>query len=219
MKWSWLRFAPWIDTRAQFVDSLPRKGKLLDLGSSDGGTLRHFRELRPDLSLASADIVGSPKEYPSDTDFRRADFDRDDLPWEESTFDGITCMHVVEHLQNPAHVMRESLRILKPGACLYIETPAPWTVKASSATGAAKGIVTVNFYDDPTHVSPVPIHEMQALADEIGFRRTRDGVSRNLLFAAAYPLLALLGGNSRKRYVAQLHWTGWSVFLILCREG
>jgi hypothetical protein len=63
MNWSSWRRIPWIDTRAKFVAGLEQGGSLLDLGSSDGGTLRHFNELRPDLRLASSDIA-APTSIP-----------------------------------------------------------------------------------------------------------------------------------------------------------
>jgi SAM-dependent methyltransferase len=214
MNWTWMRIASWIDTRARFVDSLPEGGKLLDLGSSDGGTLRHFAELRPDLPLAAGDIEGKPEAYPPSTDFRRSDFDRDPLPWSDGFFDGVTCMHVVEHLQNPAHLMREAFRVLAPGGSLYVETPAPETVDMKSATGGASGRVTVNFFDDPTHGRPVPVEELCRMALDAGFVSARHGVSRNWIFAAAYPVLRVLRPDSRGRYVAQLHWTGWSVYVV-----
>ena len=214
MNWSLLRHAPWIDTRARFVDGTPSGGKLLDLGSSDGGTLRHFAELRPDISLAAADIEGHPESYPAGTDFKRANFDHDALPWPERSFDRITCMHVVEHLQDPRHLISEAWRVLKPGGSLYIETPAPETTSMESATGSAKGRVTVNFFDDPTHVRPVPVEELTRLALDAGFREARTGVSRNLVFVGAYPLLRVFRPGSRHRFVAQLHWTGWSVYMI-----
>ncbi len=209
-----MRRASWLDTRARFVDMTPLGGTLLDLGASDGGTLRHFAELRPDLTLAAADIEGKPEAYPRGTDFKVADFDRDRLPWPDGSFDSITCMHVVEHLQDPTHLVSESLRLLKPGGRLYVETPAPKTVDMESATGAAKGRVTVNFFDDPTHVRPVPVGELAGIADQLGFRSTTVGVSRNWIFAAAYPLLRIVRSDSRDRYVAQIHWTGWSQFMI-----
>ena len=49
MNWRLLRPWPWLDTRAGFVARAPRGGRLLDLGASDGETLRHIAELRPDL--------------------------------------------------------------------------------------------------------------------------------------------------------------------------
>ncbi|MGK2963431.1 MAG: class I SAM-dependent methyltransferase [Gemmatimonadaceae bacterium] len=219
MNWTWMRIASWIDTRAKFVDSLPERGRLLDLGSSDGGTLRHFAELRPDLALAAGDIEGRPEAYPRSTDFRRSDFDRDPLPWSDGLFDGVTCMHVVEHLKDPSHLMREAFRVLAPEGKLYVETPAPETVNMKSATGSAKGRVTVNFFDDPTHLQPVPVEELTRMALDAGFDSVDHGVSRNLIFTAAYPVLRMLRPGSRHRYVAQLHWTGWSVYVIARKRG
>ncbi len=214
MNWSIMRRASWLDTRARFVDMTSHGGTLLDLGASDGGTLRHFAELRPDLTFAAADIEGKPEAYPRGTDFKVADFDRDRFPWPDASFDAITCMHVVEHLQDPTHLIRESHRLLRPGGRIYIETPAPKTVDMTSATGSAKGRVTVNFFDDPTHVRPVPVGDLQRIADHIGFHSVRSGVSRNWIFTAAYPLLRIVKPDSRNRYVAQIHWTGWSEYIV-----
>ena len=57
-----MRRFPWLDTRARFVARIPQAGKLLDLGSSDGETLCHIAELRPDLRLFAADMAGQPQK-------------------------------------------------------------------------------------------------------------------------------------------------------------
>ena len=49
MNWAWIKHCPWLDTRARFVAAAPAAGTLLYLGSSDGETLGHMAELRPDL--------------------------------------------------------------------------------------------------------------------------------------------------------------------------
>lgn len=219
MNWSALRPFPWIDTRARFVASIKRDGALLDLGSSDGGTLRHIRELRPDLTLSSSDIAGDPESYPAGTDFRRANFDVDQLPWPDSSFDGITCMHVVEHLQNPSRLISEAARLLRPGGRLYVETPHPKTVNLESARGDGTEHVTVNFFDDKTHIRPVPSEELEKSCADAGLSHIASGTSRNLVFAAAFPLLYLARPRSRARYVAQLHFTGWSIYTEAMRQA
>jgi len=42
------------------------------------------------------------------------------------------------------------------------------------------------------------------------------GISRNWLFAAAYPVFVFLP-PSRKKFTARIHWLGWSAYLIACR--
>ena len=110
MNWYCLRLTPWVDTRVSFVARTRRGGALLDLGSSDGETLTHIAELRPDLKLFSADKLGQPVRYPHGCEFRAADFESDRLPWPDASMDAITCMHVVEHLRNPGPLLNEVAR-------------------------------------------------------------------------------------------------------------
>ena len=134
MNWEGLRNFPWLDTRARFVARTPRGGALLDLGAFDGETLGHFGELRPDLQLYAADKAGAPEKYPAGCEFRRADFERDPLPWADGAMDAITCMHVVEHLRDFKILIREIARLLKPGA---LQPCGPRGIGAAS--GAAAG--------------------------------------------------------------------------------
>jgi ubiquinone/menaquinone biosynthesis C-methylase UbiE len=219
MKWNYLRWAPWIDTRALFVSSVPPGGALLDLGSSDGSTLRHFAELRPDIRFSASDLAGSPENYPGGTEFKRANFETDRLPWDDSSFDAVTCMHVVEHLQDSAHILAEAARVLRPSGRLYVETPHPKSVNIPSASGASAGHVTLNFFDDDTHVAPVPTEVIADQARNAGLTPVATGTSRNLIFAGAYPIFAALRSNSRKRFVAQLHWMGWSSYVVASRNS
>jgi len=132
MNWRYLRWAPWVDTRAQFVAATPRDERLIDLGSSDGETLRHIAELRPDLRLSAVDMSGEPEHYPAGCEFRRLNLEHDPLPWPEASMAAVTCMHLVEHLTNWAAVVDEAARVLQPGGRLYIETPHPRTLELTS---------------------------------------------------------------------------------------
>ena len=212
MNWRWLRPWPWLDTRARFAAGTPRGGTLLDLGSSDGETLGHIAELRPDLRLCSADKSGRPEKYPSGCEFRRADFEREPLPWPDASMDAVTCMHVVEHLRDPQPLLGEIARLLKPGARAYFETPHPKTLKLPSAAGQ----FTLNFHDDPTHVRVVEMADLARQLEPLGLRVEATGTSRNWLFAALHPVFSLLPA-SRKKFTARVHWLGWSAYLVARR--
>lgn len=209
MNWKYLRHCSWLDTRARFVAATPQRGTLLDLGSSDGETLNHFAELRPDLRLCSADKFGHPEKYPAGCDFQRCDFVQDKLPWPDRSVDAITCMHVVEHLDDLPNLLTEIARLLKPGGRVYFETPHPKTVDLPSA----KGKFTLNFYDDPTHIRVVTMTDLAEKLTRTTLQPGATGISRNWIFAAAHPCFSLLP-ESRKRFTARVHWIGWSAYLV-----
>jgi len=209
MNWAYLKAIPWLDTRARFVSRTRRAATLLDLGSSDGETLNHIAELRPDLNLYAADKCGQPEEYPKGCRFERVDFECDPLPWPDACVDAVTCMHLVEHLQKPERMFAEVARVLKPGGEAYFETPHPKTLHLPSL----RGVFTMNFHDDPTHTQIVSTEAIGTLARANRLEVTSSGISRNWIFAASHPLFKLLP-SSRKKYTAQVHWIGWSAFLI-----
>ena len=209
MNWARIRHMPWLDTRAKFVAGTPPNGALLDLGSSDGETLGHMAELRPDLRFFASDKFGKPENYPKGCQFARADFEQEKLPWPDGSINAITCMHLVEHLQNLDSLMREAARLLAPGGRIYFETPHLKSLHVPSATGKAAGTFTLNFFDDPTHVRVVPVETLAAAASREGLRVVKSGISRNWIFAALYPAFFFTPA-SRKKFTSYIHWLGWS---------
>jgi SAM-dependent methyltransferase len=213
MNWSRLRKFLWIDSRYKFISEIPKDGSLLDIGSSDGQTLNHFHEARPDLQLFSTDIEGKPELYWVGTKFQRADITKEKLQWENDTMDGITCMHLVEHISSFDNFFIETNRLLKTGAKIYIETPHPKSQFLFSKNVEQVGKFTYNFWDDLTHLHIVPVGKLAAMALKYGYQVEKVGVSRNLLFAFSYLFSFLL--SPRKKMIAKVHFIGWSSFIIL----
>lgn len=213
MNWSRLRIAPWLDTRAAFVASTPKGGRLLDIGSSDGETLNHFAELRPDLKLLATDIAGAPDKYPHGCEFHRGNVETDPLPWPDGSIDAITCMHLVEHLHTLHLLTKEVVRLLRPGGQVYIETPHPRSLMVPRQPPEAPVRFTLNFYDDPTHVRLVPVEEVGLKLRLMGLKTLKQGISRNWIFAAAWPYYRFQP-PSRQKFTSQVHWIGWSAYLV-----
>ena len=77
----------------------------------------------------------------------------------------VSAFHVVEHIsfENLQILVEESLRVLKPGGILIMETPNPENIK----------VATENFYLDPTHIKPIPSALLTFLPEFYGYNRTK----------------------------------------------
>ncbi len=77
----------------------------------------------------------------------------------------VSGFHIAEHL--PFDVLQtliqESLRVLKPGGLLILETPNPENIVVGTA----------NFYVDPTHQRPIPPQLLSFLPEYYGFKRVK----------------------------------------------
>ena len=77
----------------------------------------------------------------------------------------VSGFHIAEHLPFDwlQTLVGESLRVLKPGGLLLLETPNPENIVVS----------TVSFHLDPTHRSPIPPQLLSFLAEHLGFSRVK----------------------------------------------
>jgi O-antigen chain-terminating methyltransferase len=77
----------------------------------------------------------------------------------------ISAFHVVEHIsfEDLQLFVEESLRVLKPGGLLIMETPNPENIR----------VATEYFYLDPTHTKPIPSSLLSFLPEFYGFARTK----------------------------------------------
>jgi SAM-dependent methyltransferase len=92
---------------------------VLDAGC--GATMPFLREIAPRVRLPVGVDLERLRRTTGDPQGCRADVGR--LPFRDRTFDLITSMSVIEHLDDPAAVFREFDRVLKPGGVLVVQTP------------------------------------------------------------------------------------------------
>ncbi|MCA4822983.1 MAG: methyltransferase domain-containing protein [Serratia rubidaea] len=84
---------------------------------------------------------------------------------EDESLLAITGFHIAEHLPFDIlqSLVQESLRVLKPGGLLILETPNPENVSVG----------TCSFYMDPTHNHPLPPPLLEFIPNYYGFQRTK----------------------------------------------
>jgi SAM-dependent methyltransferase len=77
----------------------------------------------------------------------------------------VSAFHLVEHLEfgQVQALVREALRVLRPGGLLVLETPNPENIV----------VATSNFYLDPTHRHPLPPQLLSFLPEYHGFPRVK----------------------------------------------
>jgi 2-polyprenyl-3-methyl-5-hydroxy-6-metoxy-1,4-benzoquinol methylase len=120
--------------RARSVELLlRRKGRVLDIGCGPGALLHEFRkrgwqvhgtELSEDAAWYAREVLQLPVEVAP----------MNILPWAEGTFDAVVLFHVLEHIPDPAGLLREVSRVLQSRGVLLVSVPNFGSVEAQLAT-------------------------------------------------------------------------------------
>jgi len=102
------------------------RGRLLDAPAGEGALAERLHSLG--FQVVCGDI--EPRRFraaglacePLDLDGR--------LPYADGSFDAVTCIEGIEHLENPHHTVREFARVLRAGGCLVVSTPNLVSIKS-----------------------------------------------------------------------------------------
>lgn len=77
----------------------------------------------------------------------------------------VSAFHLIEHISfDDMHaIVAESMRVLRPGGLLILETPNPENIR----------VATSGFYLDPSHQRPIPPLLLSFVVEYAGFNRTK----------------------------------------------
>lgn len=106
------------DTVVQILRELPR-GELLDVPAGEGALAARLIEAGFDVSCC--DLYPEIFRLP-DLEIKQGNLNGT-LPYENSSFDYVTCVEGLEHIENPQQAVREFARLLRPGGHLVTSVP------------------------------------------------------------------------------------------------
>ena len=105
-----------------YLDVAVPGGRVLDVGCGMGDLLDRLR--RRGWAVEGTDVDAAALEYARAKHGLTVHLgDLDDLRIPAESFDAITMSHVIEHVYEPVSLLRECLRVLKPGGRLVSVTP------------------------------------------------------------------------------------------------
>jgi SAM-dependent methyltransferase len=154
--------------RAHF-SGLSAGSPLLEIGCGDASFTKDllvYSNHVTGLDISPAQVEANRKKLPS-INFLSHDLALP-LPFPDASFQGIWCSEVLEHLFDPALVLRETARILRPGGLLLVTVPYHGLVK-----NVAIALLAWDHHFDPEypHVRFFTKNTLGNLARKAGFQK------------------------------------------------
>ena len=192
------------------------RGRLLDVPTGAGALARRLAQMGFEVTCSD---INARDFAATELPFRRADLSQA-LPFDDASFDCVTCVEGLEHLENPFQAVRELARVLRPGGTLVLSMPNYLNIEPRLQfviTGSFTKPVPADRLAEMgresvamLHLSPAGYTQVKVMLDLAGLRVVglyRDRVKvRQMLFL--WPLVLLIrlytrfwSRKARRRYL------------------
>lgn len=145
------------------VNLIPKDvASVLDVGCGNGVFGHRLREVRPDVQITGVDRSKSALKHVT---FSSKVASIDDLPFEDNSFDAVSCLQVIEHIPNAAY--GKSLDELARVARKYIIIGVPFEENLTKETTTCPQCKTV--FNIDLHLRSYDLPTVRHLFSDLGF--------------------------------------------------
>ncbi len=187
---------------------MKRNDKILEVGCGRGDFLKGFKD--QGLDVYGLDREKSNSMLLKDIEVLSADIEAEAFPCEDAIFDVVFCKSLIEHLFDPENLMRESIRVLKPGGRFIIMTP-DWA-----------SLMKI-FFDDYTHRQPYTVEAVRDIFNIFGFNEVSSEIFYQLPILWKHPALKIASAAIRLvvpvTVKSNIKFVRWSVELMILGTG
>lgn len=116
----------WHRQKRRFIHTLikkyaPNKGKSLDVGCGGGKLIQELIALKWQAEGADYVTIEGRKRGLA---IKKVNLQTQPLPFAANRFHLVTCLDTLEHMQSDRHLVKEMIRICRPGGIIIISVPA-----------------------------------------------------------------------------------------------
>ncbi len=146
-----------------------KSATLLDVGCSTGNLFHLAQEAGYVKDNLWGVDIDDYRVDTATTNLKICDVNKEKFPFDDGSFDVVTAVYVVEHLENPFHFFRECCRVLKKGGLCVVAIPSGNSIFDKINFVVNGGLLS--YHEKNNHISfmldSVYTKTVRALFDEI----------------------------------------------------